>query len=611
METIGELVRQLETDYIRGQVRTSEYVEECFYDDVNKIEAYLNSKHTSGETDSLGRDKPFFNICVAKKNIVARATDLDRKNIRAKARKIKDYLNQYIYTIHLQKWMDSSDFGKFLNLWGDYLAAYNSAVCKFVEQNGELKSMVIPFTRLILDPIDFESNPVVEVLELTPAQLRKRKGYDKEMVEKLINAVSGREMLDGMKKDTKSNYIKLYEIHGELPLSYITGKENDDDTFVQQMQVVSFVAGKEKGTFDDFVLIGGREKKNPYMLTWLIPSTDGSISLNGSVKQLFTAQWMKNHTIKAIKDQLDLASKIWFQTCDPAFLNQNVFSSIETGQVAIWDKNIPNGRVEQVNNTSHDITALQQYGMQWDALAQDLTSTPDILQGDTLPSGTAFRQAAIVQQEAHSNFDMMIENKGLHIERMMRDYITPFILKKMDNANEVVATLDAYGIDKIDLAYISNESAKRFNKKAIQAVLNSEPLPDLNQEQMGVEAELRQMGGVRFLKPSDIKTKTWKDGLKEFKADVVYEITGENVQKQAVMDTLSSVFQTIVAMQGRPMTPQEKLVFNAILNETSAISPIELAQANSQPIPAMPTLQVGQKVGVGNPINMQKQNAIS
>jgi len=180
---IGELVRKAEQDFITGYTQTSTYVSESLFEDINKIEAYLNSKHTSGETDSLGREKPFFNISIAKKNITARATDIDRKNCRAKADKLKDQIASYLFTIHLQRWMRDSQFGMFLNNWGDYLAAYNSAVVKFVEKDGELKSQVIPWNRLIVDVIDFDANPVIEILEFTPAQLKQHKGYDKDMVD--------------------------------------------------------------------------------------------------------------------------------------------------------------------------------------------------------------------------------------------------------------------------------------------------------------------------------------------------------------------------------------------------------------------------------------------
>jgi hypothetical protein len=603
---IGALVRKAEQDFVSGQTQTSKYVQESIFDDINQIEAYLNSKHISGDKDSLNRDKPFFNIVLAKKNITARATDLDRKHIIAKANKSKDLLASYLYTIHLQKWMNQSNFGMFLNIWGDYLAAYNSAVTKFVEQDGEMKAQVIPWNRIICDVIDFDANPVIEVIELTPAQLRMRKGYDKEQVEALINAVSARESLDKMKKDQKSNYIKLYEIHGNLPLSYITGKDTDEEDYVQQMHVMSFVASKEKGGFDDYTLISGREKKTPYMLTWLIPSVDGSISLMGSVKSLFDAQWMVNHSIKAIKDQLDLASKLIFQTSDGNFVGQNALSAIESGDILVTKVNEP---LTQLANNSHDITSLQAFGQQWQVLAQELVSTPDIMSGQNMPSGTAWRQAAIIQQEAHGNFELMTENKGLHLERMFRDYVTPYLLKKMNTTEEISTTLDAYGIDKIDAMYISTESAKNFNKKAVDAVLNDTELPDLAQEEASAKQNLQEMGSMRFIKPSEIDEKTWKDILGEFEGDVVYEITGENRDKQAVMATLSTVFGVIAQNPMILQDPNARMVFNKILEETNAISPLEIAEMKGQPQQPIPQPPQGQPVapigGVGAGINNQ------
>jgi hypothetical protein len=305
----------------------------------------------------------------------------------------------------------------------------------------------------------------------------------------------------------------------------------------------------------------------------------------GSVKSLFEAQWMKNHSVKQIKDFLDLASKLVYQTADGNFSGQNALSAIETGDILIHKVNEP---ITQVQNNTNDITALTQFGQQWEALAQEITGTPDILGGENMPSGTAFRQAAIIQQEAHSNFERMTENKGLHLENMFREYITPFILKQMDTSEEITATLDAYGIDKIDQIYVSNESIKRFNSKAVQAVLNETELPDLGQEVQGVKQELNAMGEQRFIKPSDISTNTWKDVLKDFEAEIVYEITGENRDKQAVMATLSTVFQTVATNPMILQDPNARLVFNKILEETSAVSPLELAQVKSQPQPMIP-----------------------
>ena len=368
-KSIGGLVRELETNFISGEgTQMSEYVTTDLKEDADKIDAYLNSKHISGETDSQGREKPFFNIVNSSRNIYYRATDIDRKDIEVLASKSTDVVHAMMATVLVQDWMRRENFGKFLNDWGMVQAGYNSAIVKFVEQEGNLHSMVMPWSRMMVDQVNFNANPKIEILELTEAELTQR-DYDQEVVDKLLDAVQARELADGTKKDGKTGYIKLYEIHGNLPVSYLTGEEDDDKEYTQQMHVISFVASKEDGKFDDFDLYKGREAKDPYMLTALLPNPDGSISLDGSVKNLFEAQWMMNHNSKNIKDQLDVASKLIFQTSDGNFVGRNVLSAIEQGDIMIHKQDQP---LTQVNNGSHDITAQESSSNMWKGLASEI-----------------------------------------------------------------------------------------------------------------------------------------------------------------------------------------------------------------------------------------------
>lgn len=579
-KSITELVRDMEQNFITGNIQVSKYVNENPYEDINKIEAYLNSKHISGETDALDREKPFFNIVLASRNIWFRATDLDRKNVRIKPSQSSEIITSFVANILIQNWMDKENFGQFLNNWGLDLASYNSSIIKFVQQENSLYPMVTPWTRIICDFVNFEENPVIEVLELTPSQLKKRKNYDKEIVKNLLNTLEAREITDKTKKDNNVNYIKLYEIHGNLPFSYLTDDERDVETFTQQMQVVSFVEGKNKGDWDDFILYKGKEKQSPYLLTSLIPNSDGSISLNGSVKTLFDAQWMQNHTVKLIKDQLDIASKLVYQTSDPTFASQNVLMAIENGDILIHQPNQP---LTQMANNSHDITALQNYGSQWKALAQEITSTPDIMRGQNMPSGTAFRQAAIIQQESYSNFEIMTENKGLCIEQMLRKFIIPYIKTKLNHSEEIVALLDDMGIKQIESKYIKNETIKETNKKVIESILNNKSVTPEEQQQMlqqqtqQITSQLNELGKTRFLKPSEIKQKTWNNLFKDFEWEVKCEITGENEDKNTILTTLTNLFQTLVSTGGQPLNEKANLIFNKILDTTGIVSSFELS----------------------------------
>jgi hypothetical protein len=585
MQTIFDLVRKQEQNYIAGNTTISRYVHFNQYDNIEKIDAYLNSKHISGETDSLGREKPFFNIVTAAVNIWYRATDLDRKDIRVKATKQSDYFPAFLATVHLQQWMRRENFGSFLKDWGRSLARYGSTVLKFVEQKGELHWMIVPWNRLIADPVDFDAAPKIEKLYLTPAQLRMRKGYDQEMVEKLISAVGTRKTLDKQNQDTRADYIELYEVHGELPLCFITEKEKDDKKYVQQMHVISFLENEKKDGYDDFSLISGREAQDPYMITHLIRE-DGRTQAIGAVEHLFEAQWMVNHSAKAIKDQLDLASKLIFQTADPNFVGQNALAAIENGDILIHADGKP---LIQLQNNSHDITSLQNFSAQWQALAKDITSTPDAISGQTMPSGTPFRQVAILNQESHSLFEVMTENKGIHVEEMMRRFIIPFLKKQMDTTEEISATLDDYHITQIDALYTKNKAIQIDNNQKKKAILSGQIASnqDLAALQSSVQDGLNTQGNQRFFKPSDIPSKTWKEIFKDLEWDLDVEVTNETGDKATILQTLSTVLTNIASNPALLNNPNAKLVFNKILEATGVVSPVELMPPTSPFLPPM------------------------
>ena len=591
-KSVCELVRKSERDYTTGKTTIGKYVEFSQYENIEKIDAYLNSKHITGETDSMGREKPFFNIVTGAVNIWYRATDIDRKNIRIKATKQADFIGAFLATIHLQEWMKKDAFGVFLNDWGRALARYGSAVVKFVEKGGKLHAEVVPWNRLISDTVDFENNPKIERLFLTPAQLRKNKAYDQDVVTDLLNAISARKTMDGQKKDNKNDYIEVFEVHGELSLENLTGREEDCEEYTQQMQVVSYVkTGRGDDDYADFCLLKGREAKDPYMITHLIKE-DGRAQSIGAVEHLFDAQWMTNHTAKSIKDQLDLASKLIFQTADGNFIGMNALSAIETGDILIHSENMP---ITAINNQSHDIASLQSFGQQWQVLAKEITSTPDAISGNTMPSGTAYRQVAILNQESHSLFEMMTENKGLAIEEMMRTYVLPYLKKQMDTTEEISATLDAHGIRQLDMMYINNEAVRRHNAKVTFEALNNLPVEglDVEAEKAKISNEMASQGGQRFIKPSEIPTKTWKEIFKDLVWDVEVEVTNEQSDKEAVLTTLTTVLQSIGANPAVLQDPNMRMLFNKILETTGAISTVELSQA-PQPQPQPQVEPAGQ-----------------
>ena len=587
IESVQEVVRSAETNYVYNSTKLSQFVDWSMYDTVERITAYLNSRHTSGAQDSLGRDKPFFNIVTAAVNIWYRATDIDRKDIIVRPDNSSTVAAAFLATVHLQEWMKKSRFGVFLNLWGRTLSGYGSAVCKFVEKDGMLFASVVPWNRIICDPVDFDALPRIEKFYKTPAQLMNMATpghpdfahYDKAQVQALQTALTSRKTLQGINQDEQSEFVELYEVHGELPVSLLTGNENDNEKYRQQMHVVCYLKATDGKTgYDDFTLYKGKEKKDPYMITHLIKEDGRTLSI-GAVEYLFDAQWMQNHTMKNMKDLLDLSSKMIYQTADAHYVGRNVLTAIETGDIMIHDDEKP---LTQINTTKYDITALQNFSSQWKVLAQELTSTPDAIRGNTMPSGTPYSLAAYSGAQANSLFEVMTENKGLAIEDMLRQFIIPHVKTKMDSTDEVAATLQEHDISKIDTMFVPKEAVKRYNEKAKADILAGKiPSPyDPRAAEGEIRMELAPLGNQRFIDPEGV---SWKDVVKDLEWSLDVGVTNEPDDKQAVLTTLSTILQTIA---GNPMIlqdPNARLLFNKILSMAGGTSPLELSTAAAAP----------------------------
>jgi hypothetical protein len=364
----------------------------------------------------------------------------------------------------------------------------------------------------------------------------------------------------------------------------ITNDSKDDDTYTDQIHVISF-SGK-----GDFTLYSGKLKKQQYHKADLIKEDGRALGI-GAVEHLFQAQWMANHSIKLAKDQLELVSKVIYQTADQNYAGRNALTSIENGDIFIHAVNAP---LTQVNNTGHDLTSLQSFMVQWQNQAKEITSTPDAISGNTMPSGTAYRQVAILNQESHSLFELMTENKGIALEEMFREWIIPYIKKKLNTKDEIVAILDSQQVKQLDTWYLNTKAMKIVNRKIIDEVLNGNIVSPEQQDEMfnkesaELQAQLGQLGNTRYLKPSEIDDKTWKDIFKDFDWEVEVEVTNEQTDKEAMMTTLTTVLQTIAQNPNILQDPVMKTIFSKIVEATGALSPVEISQASAQPTQPTP-----------------------
>lgn len=595
-QNIFGIIRKAETDYMAGNTKISEYVNFSLKENVNKIEAYLNSKHISGQFDSQGRRKPFFNIVTSAVNIWYRATKLHRANIRVRATNNAGVIPAIFYNAILQNWMketdeDGNNFGTFLVKWGMTQAKYGSAITKFVERGDTLVASVEPWNRTIIDSIDFKKAPVIVKLELTPAELKKNKLYDQKVVEQIMDSVSTRKTLNKESQDNKNDFIEVYEVHGELPLSLykiakgIEPLDEDDDIFIQQIHHVSYLgSGNEGDGYENFTLYCGKEK-DPYLMTHLLEEEGRSQSI-GAVEHLFESQWMVNHTEKNIKDQLDLASKLMFQTADDTFIGRNVLTDIANGFIAIHKPNMP---ITAMQNNSHDISALQSSRQAWQGNGMDVTNTPDAQRGNNQPANTPALLVQQLVQQSQSLFEEMTVNRGLSIEQMMRKFILPFIDKRLNKMgkDELSAILENEGIKQIDSMYVPNQAIINYNKGVKEAILAGKIPPQFTpevqaQHEQAVTKGLQQLGNQRFFAPGDV---SWKELFADFDKNCEVEVTNESHDKQALLASLGTVMTSLVQMGD---IANARLILGKIMEASGVMNSSELSQIQSAPMPTQP-----------------------
>jgi hypothetical protein len=207
-------------------------------------------------------------------------------------------------------------------------------------------------------------------------------------------------------------------------------------------------------------------------------------------------------------------------------------------------------------------------------------------------SGTAWRQTEAMLNESYSLFELMTENKGLALEDMLRSRIIPWIKKnRLNNKDEITATLESYEINRIDSRHIKNRATKAVNQVLKRKIIDGElPTPEeqalMMQEAEGaIGAEMQEFGNQRFFKPSEIDEKTWKETFEDMEWDLDIDITGEARNSREELTTLNTALQVIMNPAFESNKKAQAIV-GRILENTGAMSPVEYASLPNTPLQA-------------------------
>jgi hypothetical protein len=190
MKPLHSVIEQQIDNYISEKVTITDAHQFSQYETIQQIENFMHSKFTSGQVDSRGNPKPFFNITKGNVNIAVRATDIDRKDIKMKESGSDDYFRAFVALKYNQELMKQMRLQDYLNEWGEDLPQNGSVVTEVIEKSKESKMSVTDWSTSVCDPASFDSAPFIKMLTLTPGELRlkEKEKWDADVIEALIEA---------------------------------------------------------------------------------------------------------------------------------------------------------------------------------------------------------------------------------------------------------------------------------------------------------------------------------------------------------------------------------------------------------------------------------------
>lgn len=533
-------------DYNSRDIETADGLDFNHEETLKEIQFASQSEYLSGKLDSKGREKPYNNIVNANVAVANVATDIDRKDMNIEADTPDQYFNAFIYRRCAYEWMKESGFGTTINRINETRNRYGGVlVKKSVNDKKEMRIDVVKWKNVSVDPTDILGGAIVEKFWMYPSELRKKKG----VWENIDDAIDLME--DGDEK------IEVWEIHGEFEQSYLD--DSDDDEYVRQMHIIAV-------NEDDYVILHrSEEKENPYKYRSLTIEEGRELGI-GFVEAGLEAQvWTNDMTIN-MKNAIEAASKVILKT-NSRRLSGNIFTDADDGDMLYIEDGKTLEKQDLLNNA---LPEFQKYAEMWQRQFDRSVQVTDALRGETPPSGQAYRLGALVTQQASSRFDYIREDLGLFLEEIFNDWIFPYLQKKLRKgyvfSSNLFSTEELIMLDEYYGKARANEAVKEALKKG--KVITTEQYQAITEQ---FRQLVGQTGQSRFIE-------TFDDQFKGFKPKLTLNTTNEQKNKMAMLDTLSSVLQTVGSNPAILQDPDLRMIFSQIMETAGApISPVQLS----------------------------------
>lgn len=517
------------------------------YETIERIFFYYNSKFKSGEIDSDGDRKYFYNIVKNPCKVFSKAVDFDTKNIRLLTAGGGDPLKTWFMERDLKYWMRDKQFGKVLNRIFRELPIFGSVVLKIVDGEPffvDLRNFVVEQSADDLDSMNY----IIEVHNLTPDSFRKAAKSMKWSQDKVDDTLK---QFYQMKETTR---IRLWERYGEVEYTAPDGKKEykNKRVFIADVGVDELDQYGALKTLRPGVELACEDWEGHPYWEFHAEKIPGRWLGVGVVETLFEPQIRQNEIANLQSKASSWAALRVFQTRDSA-VNRNLLD-VKSGDVLNSDSEIT-----QIDMSDRNLAYFNEETNKWLKNRDELTFSYDVVQGERLPAGTPLGSAKLAVSQTLSYFEQIQENIAMDVKELLYEVIIPQFEK--DASSEHTLRLVGNDLDQY-VEFVKNSLVAQEVVRLALKSLAGRPFPT-NADKETISAAIEES-----IKQGKEKILTVPKGAyKGLKYDIDIDITGESIDTRVRSATRFAILQAITADPTMLIDPTKRKILSGIAED--------------------------------------------
>ncbi len=543
---------------------------------IKMADFYSLSRYLNGQQDDLGRDKGFYNVVNFRTTIAKTATEFDIKDFVATSDDSTQWVQTMLFNREAYKWMKESRFNKFLNKFAYVRPKYGGVLYKKMEKDEDLKIEVCDWRNIYFDQVDILNSPIIERHFMSPLDLYNKKG-SWDNVDEAIEMITEKRK----SKDEAIDRLEIWEVTGvmsENAYREVKGEPLlEDDEFSLQKYFILREEEEEK----EIVFYATKPKELGYRyLAW--EEVTGRGLGRGIVEESEEGQVWVNDAMQKQKNTMDIAGRVLIKTNADNIAN-NILE-VDDGKIFKLDDGKDMDAIQLAPSALGNWNNLVEM---WNMQLDKATSTFDANTGEQPPSGTPYSQTALLNQVAQRPFAFRQEEAAIELEDMFNEWVLPHLLNKIKGDHFLATDFDEETLAIIDESFANykkrgavKDAAFKSLEKALSGELGAQ-IPEIETEAEAIRAEtlenMSKQGARRYIKVP-------KDFFKGYAGKMTLNITNEQQNKAAILQSLSQILQT-VAGSYNPQTgefsiledPTLAKIFGTLVDKAGAgLSPAEL-----------------------------------